>query len=165
MIEKHTPQRRPVTDWLGNPRKTWCGPYAVATVCGMQYEPSYRLLKKIRGKRHAKGVTMQNIVTACEQLNAKPKFTKLEKRRKMSKFCKEYLEPNSLYIIEISKHVFVIDTRDWTVIDNQLPEWAAMENYHLWNKQVKGYIKINNPAIGSFHNNMEFDFYETRRVI
>ena len=129
MIEKHTPQRRPVTDWLGNPRKTWCGPYAVATVCGMQYEPSYRLLKK------------------------------------MSKFCKEYLEPNSLYIIEISKHVFVIDTRDWTVIDNQLPEWAAMENYHLWNKQVKGYIKINNPAIGSFHNNLEFDFYETRRVI
>ena len=163
-MEKHTPKSRQVTSWTGIWRKTWCGPYAVAVVTGKEYEHCYQALKKIRGKRPAKGVPMIHIVNACKIYDRKVEYTELQNRRKMSKFCKEQLEPNSLYIIQISQHVLVIDTRDWTVIDNQSQEWTAMENYHGFNKQVKGYIKIHNPAIGTFHDNLELDFYNTRRV-
>ena len=55
-MEKHTPTRRAITDWIGNQRKTWCGPYAIAVVCGQDYEHSYQTAKSVRGKRHAKSL-------------------------------------------------------------------------------------------------------------
>ena len=68
MENKHNPNAREITDWIGNSRITWCGPFSVATVAGIKYEPAYQTLKMIRGKRHCKGVTNSNIAKACKQL-------------------------------------------------------------------------------------------------
>ena len=70
-MEKHTPTRRPVTDWIGNQRKTWWGPYAIATVCGTGYEPAYQVAKNVRGKRHAKGITISDLKASCKAFGVK----------------------------------------------------------------------------------------------
>ena len=73
-MTKHTPQRRAITDWMGNQRKTWCGPYAIATVCGTDYEPAYQMAKAVRRKRHAKGITRTDLEDSCYALNVRGKM-------------------------------------------------------------------------------------------
>ena len=52
-MEKHNPKTRQIIYCdTGIPRVTWCGPFAVATVAGLEYEPAYQTLRKIRGKRY-----------------------------------------------------------------------------------------------------------------
>ena len=94
-MTKHTPARREITDWIGNKRSTWCGPYAVAVVTGLQYEDTYKALKKIRGKRSTAGVTMKNMMTACSKFGVKTERTELEKRKKL----------NILYFAHLQNHL------------------------------------------------------------
>ena len=82
-MDKFKPNHREITDWIGNQRITWCGPYSVATVAGTSYERAYQTLKLIRGKRHCKGVSNANIASACKKLGIKGKWKKLEKRTKL----------------------------------------------------------------------------------
>ena len=78
-MNKHTPQRRQVTCWIGRQRKTWCGPYAVAVVCGTEYEPAYQVAKRVRGKRHAKGITVTQMIKSCKKLGVTGVNKKLDK--------------------------------------------------------------------------------------
>ena len=160
-MEKHNPKERQIIYCdTGIHRVTWCGPFAVATVAGIEYEPAYQTLRKIRGKRHCKGVSNGNIATACKQLGLKGKWTTLEKKRKLSKFVPESLEQGKVYIIQITKHVLVMDTRDWTTIDNQVPKWRAMDASHHWGKKlVKAFYEVENPKFSSqCDDQLTFDF-------
>jgi len=154
--KKHTPEGRAITDWHGTHRITWCGPYAIATVCGTAYEPAYQAAKRARGKRHAKGITCSNLKEACSALNVKGKWKMLSKKRVLRKFIEESLLPNEVYVIAITKHFLVIDTRDWTTIDNQSLGWCAMEGSKHKNKMVHGYFKVENPKFEPNHNNRDF---------
>ena len=160
-MEKHNPKTRQIIYCdTGIPRVTWCGPFAVATVAGIEYEPAYQTLRKIRGKRHCKGVSNSNIHSACKKLGVKGKWTKLDKKRKLSKFVTENLEQGKVYIIHITKHVLVMDTRDWTTIDNQVPEWRAMDASHHWSKRlVHNFYEVENPQFKSkCDEQLTFDF-------
>ena len=145
-MNNHIPETRQVTDSAGNWRKTWCGPYAVATICKTDYETPYQIIRKLRKKRHAKGVSMENMVAACHKLGFRGNYVKLKKRRKMQYFCKEGLQKNQLYIVEVQKHVVVLDTKNWKLIDNQTTEWIEPEKSRYWGKQAKGYISFNVPS-------------------
>ena len=161
MENKHNPKAREITDWIGNSRITWCGPFSVATVAGVKYEPAYQTLKMIRGKRHCKGVTKSNITKACQRFGVDPKYTALKKRRVLRKFIEDgHLESGKVYIVEVTKHVLVIDTRDWTTIDNQVAKWRAMDASHHWSKKlVKGFHEIRNPKfLPSDEGQLNFDF-------
>tara|TARA_R110002124_G_scaffold211101_1_gene377438 strand:+ start:173 stop:538 length:366 start_codon:yes stop_codon:yes gene_type:complete len=115
-------------------------------------------LRKIRGKRHCKGVSNSNIAVACKKLGLKGKWTHLEKKRKLSKFVPENLEQGKVYIIQITRHVLVMDTRDWTTIDNQVPEWRAMDASHHWSKKlVHAFYEVENPKFDS-HCDDQFTF-------
>lgn len=155
---KHTPSRRQVTDRLGNLRKTWCGPYALAVVAGKTYEFAYQMLKQIRGKRHACGVYNTNMDKAFGFCGLKAEFVKAEKRCNLRKYIDEYLAPNKLYIINITRHYVVVDTRDHTTIDNQNPEWVPIENSKHLRCLVQFVAEIKNPAIEPLHQNEEFNF-------
>jgi len=144
IMDKFKPNHREITDWIGNQRITWCGPYSVATVAGTSYERAYQTLKLIRGKRHCKGVSNANIAAACKKLGIKGKWKKLEKRTKLANFLPT-LEDGKVYIVQITKHVLVIDTRDRTTIDNQHREWIAMESTKHANKLAHAYYEVENP--------------------
>lgn len=151
-MEKHTPTRRAITDWIGNQRKTWCGPYAIAVVCGQDYEHSYQTAKIIRGKRHAKGITNNDLQKSCKALGVKGKWFPIssvgagnKKKMKLESFLKLLL-PGKVYVIQITKHFIVVDTRDFTTIDNQNPDaWIAMEATKHKNKLVHNYFLVDNP--------------------
>ena len=159
-MEKHNPKKRKVTCWKGFDRTTWCGPFSVATVAGTEYEPAYQTLKKIRGKRHCKGVSNDNIAKALKTFDIKGKWTTLDKKRKLSKFVFENLEQGKVYIIQITRHVLVMDTRDWTTIDNQVAIWRAMDASHHWSKKmVKAFYEVENPKFESqCDEQLTFDF-------
>ena len=149
-MEKHTPSRRAITDWMGNMRKTWCGPYAIATVCGIDYEPAYRMAKKVRNKRHAKGITCSDFDKSCKAFGVTGKWNTLEKRQKCENFLKSgTLKPNKVYVINITRHFFILDTRDYTTIDNQVPEWIAAESTKHSSKLVVGYFEVDNPKFNA----------------
>jgi len=161
MKEKHNPKERQIIYCdTGIHRVTWCGPFAVATVAGVEYEPAYQTLRKIRGKRHCKGVSNGNIASACKKFGLKGKWTTLKKKRKLSKFVPENLEQGKVYIIQITKHVLVMDTRDWTTIDNQVPTWRAMDASHHWGKRlVHAFYEVENPKFDSHcDDQLTFDF-------
>ena len=154
-MEKHTPTRRAITDWMGNQRKTWCGPYAIAVVCGQNYEHSYQTAKALRGKRHAKGISNTDLLRSCKALGVKGEWISVEKatkntaqpkkKMKLEKFL-PMLAPNKVYVIQITKHFLVVDTRDFTTIDNQNPDaWIAMESSPHLNKLVHNYFVVENP--------------------
>ena len=153
--EKHTPNRREITDWIGNQRITWCGPYALAVVAGCTYEKAYQTVKHIRRKRHCKGITVKNFVSGCKALGIKTEYKKLERKTKLSKFWDMHLAPNKVYVVHITKHFLTIDTRDMLTIDNQNPEWIRMELSKHKNKMVHGYCVIENPNFEPEHENME----------
>tara|TARA_R100001082_G_scaffold110148_2_gene89176 strand:- start:2984 stop:3496 length:513 start_codon:yes stop_codon:yes gene_type:complete len=154
--QKHTPEGRAITDWHGKQRITWCGPYAIATVSGTAYEPAYQAAKRARGKRHAKGITCRNLKDACASLGVNGTWKMLSKKRALRKFIEESLMPNEVYVVNITKHFIVIDTRDWTTIDNQSLGWCAVENSKHKNKMVHGYFKVENPNFEPSHQNRDF---------
>ena len=82
-MEKHTPEERQITDWVGRKRITWCGPYAVAVVSGCGYEQAYQVARKVRNKRHAKGISNMDLKKSCTKLGVKGKWHKLEKRTQL----------------------------------------------------------------------------------
>ena len=51
MINKFTVKPRQITDWMGNIRKTWCGPYALAVLKETDYEFAYKEIKTDQKKR------------------------------------------------------------------------------------------------------------------
>ncbi len=145
-MNKHTPAKRQMIYCdTGIYRKTWCGPYAIAVLCGTEYEEAYRAVRAVRGKRHAKGITNSNLKAACRSLGVSGKWSGLEKRTKLSKFLPT-LEAGKVYVVQITKHVIVVDTRDFTTIDNQRPDaWIAMEATKHMNKLVHNYFVVENP--------------------
>ena len=118
-MTKHTPKRRQITDWVGKQRKTWCGPYAIAVVCGTEYEPAYQVAKAVRGKRHAKGITVTQMIKSCKKLGVTGVNKKLDKKMKLSKWLDQHTLPNKVYVVNTTRHFIIVDTRDWTTIDNQ----------------------------------------------
>ena len=148
-MEKHTPKTRQLIYDNGIYRKTWCGPYAIATVCGTEYEDAYRVARSIRGKRHAKGINISDLEKSCKQLGVTGKWhsvkdTPFGKRTKLARFLPALL-PDTVYVLMITKHFLVVDTRDMTTIDSQVPEWIAVEMTKHKTKLVHNYFVVENP--------------------
>ena len=145
-MAKHTPEERQLMYDDMSHRTTWCGPYSVAAVCGTQYEEAYRIIRKIRGKRHAKVVSNDNIRVACNSLGVKGDWKKLPKRKRLSKVL-PLLEQGKVYIVQVTKHVIVVDTRDFTTIDNQSQVWEAMEMSSHLTKLAHSIFEVKNPKL------------------
>ena len=137
-MAKHTPEQRQLMYDDMSHRTTWCGPYSVAAVCGTQYEEAYRIIRKIRGKRHAKGVSNDNIRVACNSLGVKGDWKKLPKRKRLSKVL-PLLEQGKVYIVQVTKHVIVVDTRDFTtklahsIFEVKNPKLPVPSDFWLFN--------------------------------
>ena len=155
--KKHTPEGRAITDWHGTHRITWCGPYAIAVVCGTEYEPAYQVARAVRGKRHAKGITVTQMINSCKKMGVTGVNKKLDKKMKLSKWLDQHTLPNKVYVVNTTRHFIIVDTRDWTTIDNQEPEWKAVTASKHINKMVHGYFMVDNPKIETDNNGWLFE--------
>ena len=145
-MNKHTPKRRQIVYCdTGIARKTWCGPYAIAVVCGTEYEPAYQVARAVRGKRHAKGITVTQMINSCKKMGVTGVNKKLDKKMKLSKWLDQHTLPNKVYVVNTTRHFIIVDTRDWTTIDNQQPEWKAVTASKHINTMVHGHFIVDNP--------------------
>jgi hypothetical protein len=145
-MDKFTVEKREVTDSSGRWRVTWCGPYALATVAKRSYEEAYQYIKSIVKKRHVKGVTYTILEKALNDFGIIGHWTVLDKRQKFINYV-EKMDKDCLYVVAISKHYFILDTRDMSAIDNQTLEWSPVSEFKHKNKQIKRYFKINTTDI------------------
>ena len=157
-MNKHTPKRRQIVYCdTGIARKTWCGPYAIAVVCGTEYEPAYQVARAVRGKRHAKGITVTQMINSCKKMGVTGVNKKLDKKMKLSKWLDQHTLPNKVYVVNTTRHFIIVDTRDWTTIANQEPEWKAVTASKLINKMVHGYFMVDNPKFETDNNGWLFE--------
>ena len=68
------------------------------------------------------------MMSAFKELKVKYKHTKLDKEKSLANYINDDLAPNKVYLVQITKHYLIIDTRDCTTIDNQVPEWNDMHS-------------------------------------
>ena len=157
-MNKHSPKRRQIVYCdTGIARKTWCGPYAIAVVCGTEYEPAYQVARAVRGKRHAKGITVTQMINSCKKMGVTGVNKKLDKKMKLSKWLDQHTLPNKVYVVNPTRHFIIVDTRDWTTIDNQEPEWKAVTASKHINKMVHGYFMVDNPKFETDNNGWLFE--------
>ena len=157
-MNKHAPKRRQIVYCdTGIARKTWCGPYAIAVVCGTEYEPAYQVARAVRGKRHAKGITVTQMINSCKKMGVTGVNKKLDKKMKLSKWLDQHTLPNKVYVVNTTRHFIIVDTRDWTTIDNQEPEWKAVTASKHINKMVHGHFMVDNPKFETDNNGWLFE--------
>ena len=156
---KHTPERRKVTCVYGRPRKTWCGPYALAVIGKTDYENAYKICKKVRRKRSAAGISNSNFTAVAHRFGVSSNWKKTESM-KLKTWIEMETKPNTVYVVQITRHYIIIDTRDCTTIDNQKPEWIDMSSSKHLNKKVHNVMEIRNPKFEPNHQNLDFRFQE-----
>ena len=151
-----------VTNTLsGKQGQIWCGPYALATVSGVPYQEAYEkgndIAKCVRQDKHwsrgrsftaraVGGMTNEEMqLTARERLDLElGDWKRVEKSKYESSAAKSvtlgrldfYIPPMRLFIVEISGHYVTVDTRDWTVICNNVQQWTPLKDSKFSRRKV-----------------------------
>lgn len=120
-------------------RVTWCGPYALATVLGVTYQEAYRLALWNTGRTFIKGMANWHMCEILKRRRIKTRFQTLARYNRMAQpkgrvtvqRLTDWLKPNRLYIVNITDHYIVVDSSDWTAVDNKSEGgWWPIERHH-----------------------------------
>lgn len=157
-----------VTNTLSGKRgEIWCGPYALATVSGMPYQMVYEkgdyVAKCMREERHGRrGRAFTARATGGwyrDELSYTAKtycdvelgdWKPVEKSKHEPSAAKSitlgrldfYVPPMRLFIVEISGHYVTVDTRDWTVICNNVQQWTPLKESKFSRCKVKNVCRV-----------------------
>lgn len=120
----------------GTSRKatTWCGPYALALISGLDYDTVYGKVLRAKNKRmptHKKRKYITGMSKSLMQIVAKTMkclFMFVKAQRMTLNSYIDHLTPNKVYIIQITGHYVVVDTRTWEICDNQSKAWQSISD-------------------------------------
>lgn len=117
-------------------RKTYCGPYALATVTGKTGDEVYaafRRCRRARGNRRKRvgGVSHGELERMMRYFGIRAKAQNLRKARTSLLKCWDWLKPNRLYIVALSTHYVTIETAGRKVIDTFSLDWVPVAE-HPW---------------------------------
>jgi hypothetical protein len=110
--------------------KTWCGPYALAVISNTPYEFAYAKSKKVLGKRAVMRMSPHQFIKVAKAMSVNcQRFW----REREADGCtvgklRDNLKPGRLYAVEVTGHFIVVDTKDWTVCDNQ-HGWTSLADW------------------------------------
>ena len=96
--------------------KTWCGPYALAVIANIDYEPAYLFAKKHLEVNRILGMYHWDLSKCVKAIGAKVGPWKNLHKITVARLA-DNLKPNRLYIVRVTGHYIVVDTNDWTVIE------------------------------------------------
>lgn len=115
-------------------RANWCGPYAIATILGMDYDAAYNYACRVLGKRSIKGMwdrEVREVLLAagrrCVNLSFRAKTQGKNKHLTFTQW-RNGLDGHSrlkTYIVTVGHH-YVVYSRD-QIIDNQSKKWQAWD--------------------------------------
>jgi len=122
--------------------RTWCGPYALALISNTTYEVMYNRVKGIL-KRSVRGMYSREVEYVLKKLGCVTIFVfpRIKDRTTLRR-SQDYLKPNRLYIVWLTSHYAVVNTRDWTVTDNQILSWEPINASALGRKKLFGYAEV-----------------------
>jgi hypothetical protein len=129
-------------------RTLWCGPYAIAVIFGTDYDTAYkktlrsvnkRLMKRSRWawkKTRIQGLGNMAMERVIRTRYKKFIFANVERKPTLKNYL-DHLRPNRLYVVNVTGHYVLINTKDWTISDNQLGQWVPVnETTHYMRSRV-----------------------------
>ncbi len=139
----------------GTTRKanTWCGPYALALVSGLDYDTVYQKLLRQRNKSKASyqhkakyiaGVYHRELWAMARKLCSKTFDWDRSLKGKTLGSMRDHLKGSRVYIIAVTGHYVVLDSRTWEVCDNQTKVWIPLAEWQ--------HKKVRVQAIGEVRN-------------
>ena len=128
--------------------KTWCGPYALAMLAGLSYDEAYprirHSIRRFRGANvyhvpeHIQGVYSPDMLAAAKTLGVKLQFKRAKNWPTLGKF-RDMMKPGRWYLVQITGHYLVVDTRNWTWCDNGSRGWLPLDNCRWLRSHVELY--------------------------
>lgn len=111
---------------------TWCGPYALALVMGMTYEEALDRVKRSTRRKRIKGMWNTEVAKVLRGFGLrKCKFSYIpEKERTNLANMTDWFKPNRIYIVNVTDHYVVLNTKDWTMTDNCTEGWVPINIEH-----------------------------------
>lgn len=108
--------------------KTWCGPYALALITGTTYEYAMKRIKRAVGRDRIMGMWNWELEKTARRMGLKKfKWTHVpaSKRTNLSNML-DWFKPNRIYVVQVTSHYVILNTKDWTVTDNCIEGWVPI---------------------------------------
>ena len=95
------------------------------------YEFAYAKTKKVLRKRAGMGMGRHEFskVAKAMSVNCQRFWCEREVDGCTVAKLRDNLRPNRLYVINVTDHYIVVDTRDWTVCDNFSAKWIPLADW------------------------------------
>lgn len=110
---------------------TWCGPYALATIAGITYEEALAKVKKVTHRKRITGMWNHEVESTAQKLGFKKfrfKYIPKKERTTLANSL-DWLHPNRIYVVQITRHYVIVNTKDWTFTDNIFGgKWNPVSN-------------------------------------
>lgn len=107
---------------------TWCGPYALALIGNVTYEEALKKAKRATGRKIIKGMWNWEVAKVAKRLGLRNfKWTNIPKKQQTNFLNHlDWFKPNRIYVVQVTHHYMILNTRDWTVTDNQMSGWMPL---------------------------------------
>jgi hypothetical protein len=132
---------------------SWCGPYALAAVAGIDYDAAYDTCLQVTGKPVVKGLTVYHLQKGLAARGVQYTRLPLRDTRKpaeapflgepmtLTQWYKQRPDKQATYVVNVTGHYVVV--RGTRVIDNQQPKWQPFADRKKHKRSlVKNVIQI-----------------------
>lgn len=122
---------------------TWCGPYALAVISGKTYEEAYVFAKKSVPHRRMMGMYNIEVTKAARRMGFKKfEFKMIPKQERCClRKAIDYMKPNRIYIVNVTNHYIVVNTKDWTLTDSWRDGWEPIATSKMAGRKTKGFAE------------------------
>lgn len=121
--------------------RTWCGPYALAVAADREYDDVFTFCKVALRKPRLAGMYNHEMSHVATKLGL-GKIVWEDVNKLTLKNVLDYLIPNRLYIVNVTRHYVLLDTRNWLIADNQSAAWETIGDCKYKQTQVIGTAEI-----------------------
>lgn len=123
--------------------RTWCGPYALAVISGKSYEEAHVFAKKAVPDRKLMGMYNSEVTKAARLMGFKQfDFKMIPKRERVClRKAIDHMKPNRVYIVNVTNHYVVVNTKDWTLTDSWREGWEPIATSNMAGRKTKGFAE------------------------
>lgn len=123
----------------------WCGPYALSLISGRTYEDAYAFAKKKLKKRAIMGMYNHQFKAVARALGFKKfewDYSPRSSGRPTLRLFADWMKPNRLYVVQLTRHYVTVNTKDWTVQCNLTGKWEPLAECRTKKKKVCAFAEV-----------------------
>jgi len=123
----------------------WCGPYALAMISDKSYEEAYLIAKKKLRKRSITGMYNHQFKAVARYMGFNKfewQFVPKSESKPTLRSFKDWMRPNRIYVVQVTRHYVTVNTSDWTVQCNQTQKWEPLDECKHRLRRVAAYAEV-----------------------